>query len=85
LFEKLGGNEVLVNRSFSAPFWLLPFQGEGYWGRFSQGVALCYGLFAPLGRVGFAGAFWRSGCRLAPTLFTKKARRSVAYHTITNA
>ncbi|MDR1923880.1 MAG: hypothetical protein LBQ66_05865 [Planctomycetaceae bacterium] len=24
-------------------------------------------------------AFWRSSCRLAPTLFTKKARRSVAH------
>jgi hypothetical protein len=28
-----------------------------------------------------SGAFWRSRCRLAPTLFTKKARRSVTYLT----
>ncbi|MDR1923552.1 MAG: hypothetical protein LBQ66_04175 [Planctomycetaceae bacterium] len=34
-----------------------------------------------VGRVGFAGAFWRSNCRLAPTLFTKKAWQSVAHLT----
>ncbi|MDR1925591.1 MAG: hypothetical protein LBQ66_14555 [Planctomycetaceae bacterium] len=67
-----GGRDarVPVRRRFAANLW---------------GVALCYGLFAPLGRVGFAGAFWRSRCRLAPTLFTKKAWQSIAHLTITNA
>ncbi|MDR1924975.1 MAG: hypothetical protein LBQ66_11445, partial [Planctomycetaceae bacterium] len=35
------------------PFGFCPFRAGGIWGRFSQGVALCYGLFAPLGRVFF--------------------------------
>jgi hypothetical protein len=37
-----------------------------------------------VGRVGFADVFGRSSCRLAPTLFTKKARRSVAHLTFAN-
>jgi hypothetical protein len=74
---------VVEPEFFAAPFWLLPFQGEGdIWGDFSQGVALCYGLFAPLGRVGFGDAFWRSRCRQLPTLFIKKAQRSVAHLTL---
>ncbi|MDR1925146.1 MAG: hypothetical protein LBQ66_12310 [Planctomycetaceae bacterium] len=32
-------------------------------------------------RFGFIDAFWRSSCRLAPMLFTKKARQSVGYLT----
>ncbi|MDR1925471.1 MAG: hypothetical protein LBQ66_13955 [Planctomycetaceae bacterium] len=41
--------------------YLLAFalSGRGViWGAFSQGVALCYGLFAPLGRISFASAFF---------------------------
>jgi hypothetical protein len=43
---------------------------------------LIYQIAQNVGRFGFADAFWRSSCRLAPTLFTKKARRSVAHLTI---
>jgi hypothetical protein len=85
---------------FRSYFSFCPFRARIIGGDFSQGVALCYGLFAPLGRVGFANVFydpivgcadncrfgfadvcWRSSCRLAPTLFTKKARRSVTHLT----
>ncbi|MDR1924554.1 MAG: hypothetical protein LBQ66_09270, partial [Planctomycetaceae bacterium] len=41
-------------------------------------------LSADVGRFGFADAFWRSCCRLAPTLFTKKAWQSVAHLTFTD-
>jgi hypothetical protein len=33
------------------------------------------------GAIEISGVFWRSSCRLAPTLFTKKARRSVTHLT----
>jgi hypothetical protein len=42
---------VLVNRSFFPPaFGFCPFRARVIGGDFSQGVALCYELFAPLGR-----------------------------------
>jgi hypothetical protein len=40
------------------------------------------GFLPRWGVVGFADAFWRSSCRLAPTIFTKKARQSVAHLTM---
>jgi hypothetical protein len=39
-------------------FGFCPFRARVIGGDFSQGVALCYGLFAPLGRVGFADVFY---------------------------
>ncbi|MDR1924040.1 MAG: hypothetical protein LBQ66_06670 [Planctomycetaceae bacterium] len=43
---------------------------------------LIYQIAQNVGRFGFVDACWRSSCRLAPTLFTKKAWQSVAHLTI---
>ncbi|MDR1925603.1 MAG: hypothetical protein LBQ66_14615 [Planctomycetaceae bacterium] len=44
------GYPPYVADAFSALFWLLPFQGEGYWGRFFTGRCPVLWAFAPLGR-----------------------------------
>jgi hypothetical protein len=53
LFEKLGGMKfwrVGEPKFFPSPFGFCPFRARVIGGNFSQGVALCYGLVAPLGR-----------------------------------
>jgi hypothetical protein len=63
LFEKLGFWRVGEPKFFLPHFGFCPFRARVIGGDFSQGVALCYGLVAPLRRkkisdyFGFCGGF----------------------------
>ncbi|MDR1924047.1 MAG: hypothetical protein LBQ66_06705, partial [Planctomycetaceae bacterium] len=41
---------LVLSMRVPPPFGFCPFRARVIWGDFSQGVALCYGLVAPLGR-----------------------------------
>ncbi|MDR1924204.1 MAG: hypothetical protein LBQ66_07510 [Planctomycetaceae bacterium] len=58
-----------------------PLRGKLMWYNKGQDSLLQRQRFLVLGDRN-SGACWRSSCRLAPTLFTKKARRSVTHLTL---
>jgi hypothetical protein len=67
--------------AFWCTFWLLPFQGESYWGRFFTGRCPVLWAFCPV------GACWFCQHVLAPPLSAcadVTARRSVTHLTFTN-